>query len=129
MDLRELLKRGNGIFGSAEQTGSIGVVTINLARLGYLFASAEACKTLVRRALTNFKIPYITITPTFSICSTHGYLSGEHTVCPTCAARGVETECEVWTRVMGYFRPVRSFNIGKKSEHAERLPFAEPAFS
>lgn len=97
--------------------------------MGQQVSSATACKTLVRRALTNFKIPYITITPTFSICSTHGYLSGEHAQCPTCAARGIVTECEVWTRVMGYFRPVRSFNIGKKSEHAERLPFAEPVFN
>jgi len=83
-------------------------------------SDAEACKALVRRALTNFRLPYITVTPTFSICPEHGYLAGEHTACPTCGS-----ECEVWTRVMGYHRPVKSFNIGKKGEHAERTPFIE----
>ncbi len=83
-------------------------------------SDAEACKALVRRALTNFRLPYITVTPTFSICPEHGYLAGEHTACPTCGS-----ECEVWTRVMGYHRPVKSFNIGKKGEHAERTPFQE----
>jgi ribonucleoside-triphosphate reductase len=95
-------------------------------------SSPQACKELVRRALSNFRLPYITITPTFSICPHHGYLAGEHTTCPTCAAEhpgggpaGEPVECEVWTRVMGYHRPVRSFNIGKKGEHAERTPFLE----
>ena len=45
-------------------------------------SSAEACKTLVRRALANFRLPYITVTPTFSICPTHGYLAGRHEFCP-----------------------------------------------
>ena len=47
-------------------------------------SSADACKTLVRRALERFRLPYITITPTFSICPTHGYLAGEHEFCPKC---------------------------------------------
>ena len=47
-------------------------------------SSTEACKRLVRRSLENFRLPYITITPTFSICPTHGYLSGEHEFCPRC---------------------------------------------
>jgi ribonucleoside-triphosphate reductase len=47
-------------------------------------SSAEACKKLVRRALEGFRLPYITITPTFSICPKHGYLAGEHEFCPTC---------------------------------------------
>ena len=284
LDLRELLKRGNGLFGSAELTGSIGVVTINMARLGYRFAgdmdglvkeldrlinvgseSLEAkretiqyhmdhglfpyskrylghlnnhfstigvngmnemvrnfsgdayditdpagfdmcCAILdhirermvelqeatghmynleatpaegttyrfakadrlhypgilqagteeqpyytnssqlpvgytddpfqalemVRRSLTAFKVPYITITPTFSICPVHGYLAGEHFTCEKCAHAHPEREpqeCEVWTRVMGYFRPVKSFNIGKKGEYAERTMFSEAAAS
>ncbi len=54
--------------------------------MGERISSAEACKKLVRRALENFRLPYITITPTFSICPKHGYLSGEHTFCPTCDA-------------------------------------------
>ena len=81
---------------------------------------AQACKELVRRSLTTFRLPYITVTPTFSICPEHGYLAGEHHACPTCGGT-----CEVWTRVMGYHRPVSSFNIGKKGEHAERTPFLE----
>ncbi|MFV0426439.1 MAG: ribonucleoside triphosphate reductase [Beutenbergiaceae bacterium] len=90
-------------------------------------SSANACKELVRRSLSRFSLPYLTVTPTFSICPAHGYLKGEQPTCPTCAAAGVETVCEVWTRVMGYHRPVSSFNIGKKGEHAERTHFTEPA--
>ncbi|WP_019136221.1 ribonucleoside triphosphate reductase [Cellulomonas massiliensis] len=85
-------------------------------------SSPEACRELVRRALTTFRLPYLTVTPTFSICTAHGYLAGEHPTCPTCGAT-----CEVWTRVMGYHRPVSSFNVGKKGEHAERVPFLEGA--
>ncbi len=91
-------------------------------------SSVAACRNLVRRALTNFRLPYITITPTFSICPVHGYLAGEHHTCPKCAAarpQAAPQECEVWTRVMGYFRPVSSFNIGKKGEYAERVMFTE----
>jgi ribonucleoside-triphosphate reductase (formate) len=84
-------------------------------------STPEACKSLVRRALETFRLPYLTVTPTFSICPSHGYLAGEHTSCPTCGGT-----CEVWTRVMGYHRPVSSFNVGKKGEHAERTPFREP---
>ena len=93
-------------------------------------SSAAACKELVRRSLTAFRTPYITITPTFSICPVHGYLVGEHLTCDKCAELDPEAEpveCEVWTRVMGYFRPVRSFNIGKKGEYAERQMFTEAA--
>ncbi|MCX5403325.1 ribonucleoside triphosphate reductase [Streptomyces sp. NBC_00335] len=80
--------------------------------------TAEACRKLVRRSLETFRLPYLTVTPTFSICADHGYLAGEQPTCPTCGAA-----CEVWTRVMGYHRPVSSFNIGKKGEHAERVHF------
>ena len=93
-------------------------------------SSAAACKELVRRSLTAFRTPYITITPTFSICPVHGYLVGEHLTCDKCAELHPEAEpveCEVWTRVMGYFRPVRSFNIGKKGEYMERQMFTEGA--
>lgn len=90
-------------------------------------STPEACRELVKRALSTFRLPYLTVTPTFSICPAHGYLSGEHPVCPTCEEDGVVTVCEVWTRVMGYHRPVSSFNIGKQGEHAERVPFLESA--
>ncbi|MEK6647964.1 MAG: ribonucleoside triphosphate reductase [Actinomycetota bacterium] len=87
-------------------------------------STAAACRELVKRSLSTHRLPYITVTPTFSICPNHGYLIGEHQTCTTCG----ET-CEVWTRVMGYFRPVSSFNIGKKGEHAERTHFQESAMS
>jgi len=95
-------------------------------------SNAEACKQLVKRTLENARLPYITITPTFSICPFHGYLEGEHETCPLCALEFPDREpqsCEVWTRVMGYHRPVASFNIGKKGEHAERVHFREHALS
>ena len=92
--------------------------------LGEPLASADACRTLVRRALSSFRLPYVTVTPTFSICPDHGYLGGEHQTCPRCAEEtGAERACEVWTRVMGYHRPVSSFNIGKQCEHEERRFF------
>jgi ribonucleoside-triphosphate reductase len=83
-------------------------------------SSPEACKDLVRRALSRFRLPYLTVTPTFSICPSHGYLQGEHATCPQCAAA-----CEIWTRVMGYHRPVASFNKGKQGEFRERRFFEE----
>ncbi|MHA7133281.1 ribonucleoside triphosphate reductase [Oerskovia turbata] len=102
------------------QTRYTGGTVLHLY-MGERVSDAQACKKIVRRALTSFRLPYLTVTPTFSICPAHGYQSGEHPQCPTCGL-----ESEVWTRVMGYFRPVSSFNIGKKGEHAERVPFDEP---
>ncbi len=90
--------------------------------LGEALPSAASCRELVRRSLESFRLPYITITPTFSICPQHGYRSGEHATCPDCGVT-----CEVWTRVMGYFRPVAGFNIGKKGEAQERTYFVAPA--
>lgn len=95
--------------------------------LGERMSDAESCKNLVRRSLEGFKLPYITISPTFSICPSHGYLTGEVPTCPTCAAEGVTQECEVWTRVMGYHRPVGLFNTGKKQEYADRQTFIADA--
>ncbi len=98
--------------------------------MGERMSSGEACKQMVRRSLTAFKVPYITITPTFSICPVHGYLAGEHFECEKCADAHPDRApqpCEVWTRVMGYFRPVQSFNIGKKGEYHEREMFSESA--
>ena len=90
--------------------------------MGAAMSNGDACAALVRRALTHYRLPYITITPTFSICPNHGYLSGDHPHCPRCCA-----DTEVWTRVMGYFRPVASFNTGKKGEFHERTYFREPS--
>ncbi len=108
------------------QTKYTGGTVLHLY-MGEAVSSAQACKQLVKRSLTTWRTPYITITPTFSICPSHGYLSGEHFTCPQCEAAGEHQECEVWTRVMGYFRPVQSFNIGKKGEYAERVSFSESA--
>ena len=85
-------------------------------------STAEACKRFVRTVLSNYKMPYITITPVFSTCSTHGYLNGEHKTCPHCGQK-----TQVWTRVMGYHRPVDQFNIGKQGEHNERIMIKENA--
>ena len=87
-------------------------------------SSAAACRELIKRSLSLHRLPYITVTPTFSICPDHGYLAGEHPNCTSCGG-----PCEVWTRVMGYFRPVSSFNIGKQGEHAERTQFQESAMA
>ena len=92
----------------------------------------EALKLILKKlvnladALSRFALPYITITPTFSICDVHGYLAGEHETCPRCAAAGETRACEIWTRVMGYYRPKSAFNIGKQGEYEERICFAEP---
>jgi len=95
-------------------------------------STPEACRELVRRSLSAYKLPYMTVTPTFSICPNHGYIAGEHFTCPRCAERNpnaAPVDCEVWTRVMGYHRPVSSFNVGKKGEHAERVSFREPVMT
>ena len=89
--------------------------------LGERVSSAEACKRLIKTSLERFGVPYITVTPTFSICPSHGYLAGEQPTCPECGAT-----CEVWTRVMGYYRPVSAFNTGKQGEYEERVCFEEP---
>ncbi len=97
-------------------------------------SSPAACRELLRRSLARHRLPYVTVTPTFSICPVHGYLAGEREFCPTCDAERGSADatrprqaCEVWTRVMGYHRPVSAFNPGKQSEHAERLHFEERA--
>lgn len=76
---------------------------------------AKQAKLLVRRIAANFKIPYFTLTPTFSICPVHGYVAGEHWQCPQCGAR-----TDVYSRVVGYLRPVSQWNKGKQREFHER---------
>jgi ribonucleoside-triphosphate reductase len=67
-------------------------------------------------------MPYITLTPTFSICPSHGYLSGEHRQCPQCGGK-----CEVYSRVVGYLRPVDQWNGGKQAEFAMRRTYEKTA--
>lgn len=75
-------------------------------------------KNLVKKICTNYKLPYFTFSPTFSTCPTHGYISGEHFECPKCG-----DECEVFSRVVGYIRPVNQWNEGKKTEFKTRTNF------
>ena len=114
--------------------------TVHHLFLGERVKDWQTCRAFVKSIAENYHLPYFTITPTFSICPTHGYLRGEHQACPTCTAA-----CEVWSRIVGYFRPVDQWNKGKKSEYAERIeyridaagsmrqeplkPIVEPAFA
>jgi anaerobic ribonucleoside-triphosphate reductase len=86
--------------------------------LGERMPSVEATKALVKSVAGNFRLPYYTLTPTFSICEQHGYLAGEQANCPKCGAR-----CEVWSRSVGYLRPVDQWNPGKQAEFADRRPY------
>ncbi len=86
--------------------------------LGEEIKDIEAAKRLIQKAFTNYKLPYISLTPTFSICNNHGYLSGEHFSCPECGA-----STEVWSRVVGYLRPVQNFNKGKREEYDQRVKY------
>ena len=86
--------------------------------LGEEIKDIRIAKNLIQKVFQNYKLPYISITPTFSICNTHGYISGEHYTCPECGA-----ETEVWSRVVGYLRPVQNFNKGKKEEYSQRKKY------
>lgn len=89
--------------------------TVQHLYLGEKIDDIEVCKNLIKKIFTKYKMPYISITPTFSICSEHGYLAGEHFTCPECGK-----DAEVWSRVTGYLRPVQNYHIGKKEEYKER---------
>jgi ribonucleoside-triphosphate reductase len=80
-------------------------------------------KRIVKTTTGNYRLPYFTITPTFSVCPTHKYMSGEHEYCPKCKETGEETPCEVYSRVVGYLRPVNQWNDGKQAEWHERKMF------
>lgn len=93
--------------------------TVFHAFLGERIANVETAKALVKKILTNYRIPYLTLSPTFSICDNHGYLKGEQHMCPEC---GKETE--IWTRVVGFHRPVQNWNKGKQEEFKDRKTFS-----
>lgn len=86
--------------------------------LGERIPDIETAKALIRKVFTNYKLPYLSLTPTFSICPQHGYIEGEHFTCPECGG-----EAEVWSRVVGYLRPVQNFHKGKKQEYVERVKY------
>jgi len=91
--------------------------------LGELVNDIEAVKGLIRKVATNFRLPYFTLTPTFSICPSHGYLIGKQERCSIC-----DQETEIYSRVVGYLRPVKQWNNGKKAEFNMRKTFS-PDFS
>lgn len=91
--------------------------------LGENHISAESAKLLIRKITHNFHLPYVTLTPTFSICPSHGYIAGEHRFCPSCANEGHESSCEVYSRIVGYLRPVEQWNDGKQEEFTDRKLF------
>ena len=86
--------------------------------LGERLYSWKSAAEIIRKVTWNSRLPYFTLTPTFSICPTHGYISGEHKQCPVC-----EAKCEVYSRVVGYLRPVDQWNDGKQAEFAIRRTF------
>jgi ribonucleoside-triphosphate reductase len=88
--------------------------------LGERLWDIEGTKNLVRKIAENYSLPYFTLTPTFSICPVHGYLAGEHSTCPKCV---VEQKAEVYSRVVGYIRPVDQWNKGKQAEYGDRKEF------
>ncbi|MDG5800635.1 ribonucleoside triphosphate reductase [Marinilabiliaceae bacterium ANBcel2] len=77
-----------------------------------------AAKNLIKKITSQFHLPYITISPTFSICPSHGYIAGEYFKCPKC-----ELDCEVYSRIVGYMRPVKQWNNGKQQEFKDRKLF------
>ncbi len=86
--------------------------------LGERLKSGEEAKKLVKRIAENYKLPYFTLTPTFSICEAHGYLEGEHETCPKC-----NNACQIYSRVVGKIAPVKRWNPGKTSEFNQRKTY------
>ncbi|MEA1899670.1 MAG: ribonucleoside triphosphate reductase [Thermodesulfobacteriota bacterium] len=86
--------------------------------LGELVNDIEAVKGLIRKVATNFRLPYFTLTPTFSVCPSHGYLIGKQERCSIC-----DQETEIYSRVVGYLRPVKQWNNGKRAEFNMRKTF------
>ena len=99
------------------QTKYTGGTTIHIYA-GERISNIETMKNLVRKICNNYKLPYFTFSPTFSICPEHGYVAGEHYTCPSCGG-----ECEVYSRVVGYIRPITQWNKGKRQEFKDRKTF------
>ncbi len=92
--------------------------TVFHAFLGERLPDWKAAAKLVRTIAENYKLPYYTMSPTYSVCKTHGYISGEHSTCPTCGENA-----EVYSRITGYYRPVQNWNDGKAQEYKNRLVY------
>ncbi|HOJ88171.1 MAG TPA: ribonucleoside triphosphate reductase [Pseudothermotoga sp.] len=89
--------------------------------LGEQVEDEKVIGLLIKKIFDNYRLPYITITPVFSICQEHGYISGEHYSCPTCGRA-----TEVWSRVVGFYRPVQNWNPGKQEEFRSRNTYEIP---
>ncbi|MDD5760448.1 MAG: ribonucleoside triphosphate reductase [Candidatus Pacebacteria bacterium] len=113
-DLFEALKLQDGL--QCKFTGG----TVFHAFLGEAISDPEAVKSLIKIVFEKFHLPYFTLTPTFSVCPTHGYLTGEHFICPKCT---IEQPCEVYSRIVGYLRPVQQWHRGKQEEFRQRKTF------
>ncbi len=113
-DLFEALKHQNEL--QTLYTGG----TVFHTFLGERIKGKEA-KILIKKILENYDLPYITLTPTFSVCPEHGYLKGEHFKCPKCGKLA-----EVYSRVVGFLTPVQNWNVGKKEEFRQRLEYKQP---
>ncbi len=92
--------------------------TVFHAFLGQKLPDWKAAASLVRKISENYKLPYYTLSPTYSVCKEHGYFSGEHQKCPTCGENA-----EVYSRITGYYRPVQNWNDGKSAEFKERVTY------
>lgn len=92
--------------------------TVQHVFVGEEIGDPNVVKSFIRTAFSRYRLPYISVTPTFSICPAHGYLAGEVDTCPTCGA-----ETEIYSRVVGYLRPVKQWNAGKQAEFARRETF------
>lgn len=92
--------------------------TVFHAFLGQRLPDWESCMKLVRKIAENYKLPYYTMSPTYSVCKEHGYLTGEQWKCPICGK-----EAEVYSRITGYYRPVKNWNAGKVQEFRQRKTY------
>lgn len=108
-DIFEALDLQDGI--QVKYTGG----TVFHAFAGERIDDPAAVRRLIKKICTNYRLPYITFTPTFSVCPSHGYIKGEKQLCPVCAE-----PCEVYSRVVGYLRPVKQWNKGKQEEFSLR---------
>ncbi len=92
--------------------------TVFHAFLGEKLPDWKAAATLVRKIAENYKLPYYTLSPTYSVCKDHGYIAGEKYTCPECG-----NTTEVYSRITGYYRPVQNWNDGKSQEYKDRLVY------
>jgi len=92
--------------------------TVFHAFIGEKLPDWRAAASIIRKIAENYRLPYYTLSPTYSVCSEHGYIAGEQYTCPTC---GKETE--VYSRITGYYRPVKNWNDGKSQEYKERKTY------